>query len=120
MGKFVMIKRANGEFQFNLKSNNGLVILSSEGYDTKANCEKGIELVKRYSQDLSRFDKYVFTNQKYYFNLKASNGEVIGTSQMYGTDFGVEKGILSVKANAADAKTEDKTANRVLRLASSV
>ncbi len=31
MGKFAIIKRTNGEYQFNLKANNGQTILSSEG-----------------------------------------------------------------------------------------
>lgn len=39
MGKFVIKKRSNGEFQFNLHAGNGQVILSSEGYASKAGCE---------------------------------------------------------------------------------
>ena len=38
MGKFVITKRKNGEFQFNLKAGNGQVILASEGYTTMAAC----------------------------------------------------------------------------------
>jgi uncharacterized protein len=41
MGKFEVKTRKNGEFQFNLKAGNGQVILSSEGYTTKANCLNG-------------------------------------------------------------------------------
>ena len=36
MGKFEIKTRKNGEFQFNLKATNGQVILTSEGYKTKA------------------------------------------------------------------------------------
>ncbi|WP_246029478.1 YegP family protein [Pedobacter nototheniae] len=32
MGKFIITKRTNGEYQFNLKASNGQVILTSEGY----------------------------------------------------------------------------------------
>jgi Uncharacterized conserved protein len=32
MGKFIITKRTNDEFQFNLKASNGEIILSSEGY----------------------------------------------------------------------------------------
>ena len=39
MGKFVINKRKNDEFQFNLKANNHQVILTSEGYTTKSNCQ---------------------------------------------------------------------------------
>jgi uncharacterized protein YegP (UPF0339 family) len=39
-------------------------------------------------------------NGKYYFNLKASNGQVILTSQMYKDKNGAKSGIASVQANA--------------------
>lgn len=121
MGKFVIIKRLNGEFQFNLKSNNGLVIMTSEGYTTKANCENGIQAVKNHAPDDSNFERRVTKDRKIYFNLKAPNGQVIGTSQMYGSDFACDKGINSVKNNAADAKVEDKTSNRMaLRVTSNI
>ena len=48
MGKFVIKLRKNGEYQFDLKATNGQVILSSEGYTTKAACLKGVAAVKRY------------------------------------------------------------------------
>lgn len=118
MGKFIMSKRANGEYQFNLKSKNGLIILTSEGYTTKQNCEQGIESVKRFAGDKASFQKNTASNGKYYFNLKASNGQVIGTSQMYGSDFALEKGIASVKTNAADSVVEDKTNKRMVQILS--
>ena len=115
MGKFIITKRLNGEFQFNLKSNNGLVILTSEGYLTKASCESGIESVKKSSQEDTLFKKEKAANGKHYFVLKASNGHIIGISQMYGSDFATEKGIASVKSNASEAAIEDKTNKRILQ-----
>jgi len=38
MGKFVIKTRTNGEYQFNLKAGNGEIILTSEGYTSKASC----------------------------------------------------------------------------------
>lgn len=109
MGKFVITKRSNGEFQFNLKAGNGQNILSSEGYSSKANCENGIESVKKNSQDDAKFDKKTSSNGKYYFNLKATNGQVIGTSEMYEAEAGRDNGIDSVKSNAAIATVDDQT-----------
>lgn len=80
MGKFIITKRKNGEFQFNLNASNGQTILTSEGYKTKASCENGIESVKKNSTDDSKFERKESTNGKSYFNLKASNGQIIGTS----------------------------------------
>lgn len=109
MGKFVITTRKNGEFQFNLKAVNGQIILASEGYTTKVSCLNGIESVKKNSKDDSKFDKKESSNGKYYFNLKASNGQIIGTSEMYESAAGRDKGIESVKTNAPDAATDDQS-----------
>jgi uncharacterized protein YegP (UPF0339 family) len=109
MGTFVITKRANGEFQFNLKAGNGQTILSSEGYSTKAACSNGIESVRTNSQDDSRFDKKESSNGKPYFNLKASNGQIIGSSEMYESTSARDNGIASVKFNAPDAGINDLT-----------
>lgn len=109
MGKFVITQRVNREYQFNLKAGNGEIILTSEGYTTKDSCKKGIESVKVNSQIDSRFDRRVAVNDKYYFVLKAGNGEIIGKSQLYSTKHGMENGIDSVKENAPDAQIVDET-----------
>lgn len=110
MGKFLITKRANGEFQFSLKAGNGQTILSSEGYTTKPNCENGIESVRKNSQDERKFEKNTSKNGKFYFNLKATNGQIIGTSEMYESENSRDNGIASVKANAPDAIVDDQTA----------
>lgn len=49
---------------------------------------------------------------KFYFNLKAGNGEVILTSQGYAAEDGRANGIESVRKNAAiPARFETKTAS---------
>lgn len=103
MGKFVITLRKNGEFQFNLKATNGQVILSSEGYTTKTACLNGVESVKKNSQNEARFEIKVAKNGKPYFNLKASNGQVIGGSQMYASERTMKQGIASVMKNAPEA-----------------
>lgn len=108
MGKFVITKRANGEFQFNLKAGNGQTILTSEGYSSKAACLGGIESVKTNSQDDSKYDKKESSSGKPYFNLKASNGQNIGASEMYESVAARDNGIASVKTNAQDAVTDDQ------------
>jgi uncharacterized protein YegP (UPF0339 family) len=110
MGKFVITTRKNGEFQFNLKAGNGQTILASEGYSTKSACENGIESVRKNSQDDARFDKLEAKNGKPYFNLKAGNGQIIGSSEMYETVASRDNGIESVKKNAPDAEVDDQSA----------
>lgn len=109
MGKFIISKRANGDFQFNLKAGNGQVILSSQGYSSKSSCENGVDSVKKNSQDDSKFERNSAKDGRHYFNLKATNGQIIGTSQMYEAASGMENGIESVKSNAPDASVEEET-----------
>lgn len=107
MGTFVISTRSNGEFQFRLKAGNGQVILASEGYTTKAACLNGVESVKKNSQEDARFDRLESKNEKFYFNLKATNGQIIGTSEMYETKASMENGIASVAKNAPDAEVKE-------------
>ncbi|MBQ2522395.1 MAG: YegP family protein [Bacteroidales bacterium] len=104
MGKFKVTVRKNGEFQFNLLATNGQVILSSEGYTTKTACMNGIESVKKNAPEEKRFEKLVAKNGKPYFALKATNGQVIGQSQMYASEKSRDAGIASVMKNAPEAE----------------
>ncbi|MCQ2136947.1 MAG: YegP family protein [Bacteroidales bacterium] len=110
MGKFVISVRKNGEFQFNLKATNGQVILTSEGYTTKAACLNGVESVKKNAAVEARFETKVAKNGKPYFNLKATNGQVIGASQMYSSEATMKAGIASVMKNAPEAEVVEETA----------
>lgn len=110
MGKFVITTRKNGEFQFNLKAGNGQVILNSEGYKTKAACNNGIESVRKNAQVEARYEKLTAKNGKPYFNLKATNGQIIGSSEMYESESSRDNGIASVTKNAPDAILDDQTA----------
>ncbi|MBX9989632.1 MAG: YegP family protein [Phreatobacter oligotrophus] len=44
------------------------------------------------------------------FNLKATNGQVIGSSEVYSSEASRDAGIESVKKNAPEAKLDDTTA----------
>ncbi|TWT21135.1 DUF1508 domain-containing protein [Luteimonas marina] len=109
-GKFEISTRKNGEFQFNLKAGNGQVILTSEGYQAKASALNGVESVRKHSQDDANFDRLTAKDGSPYFNLKASNGQVIGHSEMYSGAAARDNGIASVKSNAPDAELVDLSA----------
>ena len=48
---------------------------------------------------------------KFHFNLVASNGQVIASSENYETRSSAMSGIESVKRHAADADVDDQTAS---------
>ncbi|MBO7083975.1 MAG: YegP family protein [Bacteroidales bacterium] len=109
MGKFVITLRKNGEFQFNLKATNGQTILTSEGYTTKSACMNGIDSVKKNCKVEARFEKKVASNGKPFFNLKATNGQIVGSSQMYANEKNMLNGVASVQKNAPEAQVVDLT-----------
>ena len=109
MGKFEITKDNAGEFRFKLKAGNGEGILSSEGYTTKVSCENGIASVQRNCSNDVRYERKVASNGKHYFNLKATNGQVIGTGQMYSSASSMEAGITSVKRNGVTTEVVDNT-----------
>ncbi|MEM7657661.1 MAG: YegP family protein [Bacteroidota bacterium] len=99
----------NQEYYFRLKAKNGQVIMTSQGYSAKSGAMNGVESVKKNASDESRFEKKIAANGKFFFSLKAGNGQVIGSSQMYQAEIGRDNGIASVQKNA-DGEVKDLTA----------
>ena len=105
--KFEIKAGRTGKFRFNLKASNGQVILTSEAYEKRAAATKGIESVRKNSQNESRFERKTAKDGSPYFVLKAANGEPIGKSEMYRTKSSMENGIVSVTKNAPGAPVVD-------------
>ena len=103
-GKFEISSRNNGEFQFNLKAGNGQVILTGEGYSSLPACQMGVESVRMHSVDPARFECKTAKDGSPYFSLKASNGQIIGNSEMYSSTSARDNGIQSVMTHASDAE----------------
>ncbi len=108
-GKFVTSVGKDGKHYFVLKAGNGETILQSQGYAAAKSCANGIESVRKNSQEPKRFEKKTATNGKFFFTLNATNGQIIGKSQMYKTEKGRNNGIASVGRNAPDAKVVEAT-----------
>ena len=109
-GIFEIKQSKSGQFHFNLKAGNGEIILSSEQYVAKAGAENGIESVRANAPHDERYERKKSKKDEPYFVLKAANGEIIGSSEMYTSTAGMENGIASVKKNAPEAKLKDLTA----------
>jgi uncharacterized protein YegP (UPF0339 family) len=108
MGKFVIKPAKNGDCMFNLKADNGQVILTSEVYTTKAACNNGIASVQKNCVNDDRYERKVAVNKKHYFVLKAGNGQVIGKSEYYEAEAGMENGISSVKKNGVSTNVVEE------------
>lgn len=108
-GWFELSKSSDGQFYFVLKAGNAEVILTSELYKAKASAENGIASVQTNCANDARYERKTASNGKPFFNLKAANSQVIGTSQMYASESSRETGIASVKNNGVTKMTKDNT-----------
>jgi len=101
------LKKSGEKFHFVLKAANGQVIISSQMYASKASAMNGIESIKTNSNNDSLYERKTAVNGKFHFNLKSTNGQIIGSSQMYASESGVTTGIESVKKNAPGADVKE-------------
>jgi len=108
-GWFELSQASDGQFHFVLKAGNAETILTSELYKARASAQNGIASVQTNSGQDERYEKKTASNGKFYFNLKAANSQVIGTSQMYASEAGRDNGIASVKTNGSSTEVKDKT-----------
>jgi uncharacterized protein YegP (UPF0339 family) len=119
MGKFVIKTTKNGGYKFDLKAGNGETVATSEIYNALASCKNGIESVRKNSvkagiedQTVEGFEKVkhpkfeIYTDKagEFRFRLKATNGEIIATSEGYKALTSCKNGIESVKKNAPEAE----------------
>ncbi len=94
--KYKIFKSKNDQYYFILIAKNGETILKSEGYKSEQGALSGIESVSKNGISRSSFDILSSKDNKYYFNLKAKNGEIVGTSETYSEMSSANIGINSV------------------------
>ena len=89
---------ADGQHYFRLVAGNGEIVLASEGYTTRAAAQNGIASVIEHGNDKRNYDILEAKNGHWYFTLSASNGEVIGVSELYVSKSNAERGAATVRA----------------------
>lgn len=108
-GWYELSKSSNGQYKFVLKAANAETILTSELYTTRTAADNGIASVQVNSPLDERYEKKSTKDGHPYFNLKAANHQVIGSSESYSSDAACAKGIAAVKANGSTKVIKDKT-----------
>lgn len=109
MATFYIDKDTRNEFRYILKDGNNEVILrDSEGHSTKSACQTSIASVKVNAPIDARYNR-LDNSPHYSFTLKGANGERIGVSETYVTQYNRERGIENVKRDAPGASTVDRS-----------
>lgn len=108
-GKYHLHPAGDSEFHWDLKATNARTVLSSQLYSAKASAETGIESCRKNSGDDANYTRLTSKDDKPYFVLKAKNGEIIGTSQMYSSEASRDQGIASCKEHGPKGVLQDDT-----------
>ena len=122
MSKFV-IRAVPSGIKFDLVHTNGQVIATSEVYNSKKSCLAGVASVRRNTAAANvedqtaegfekvkhpKFEMYTDKAGEFRFRLKATNGQIIATSEGYKAKASCLNGIESVKKNAPEAEVVEE------------
>ena len=104
----VILKKSEAAEPFTFRfMKDGKVVVKSENYKAKSSAVNGIESVKKNSQLDERYELKESKNGKFFFNVKASNGQIVGTSALFDSDAERAKAIALLKAEAPKASTTE-------------
>lgn len=100
---FGISQKADELYYFDLMLNTGEVILHSQGYQSLADCHRGIESVQRNGVNEKRYKFKQNDDGLHYFNLTAGNNRIIATSPTFTTINLAEEGMQLVIASVSTA-----------------
>ena len=107
LGAYELKRASDGQFVWNLRSANGLTILTSEAYHSMAGALSGILSCRTHSPQEERYCRMTARDGQHYFVLRAANQEPIGSSEMYRSVAAREVGIESCKRHGPGAELVD-------------
>ncbi|MFO0595211.1 MAG: DUF1508 domain-containing protein [Myxococcaceae bacterium] len=107
--RYLQREASDGSRYFVLAAGNGEIIGVSQMYSSASNSERGAAAVQKVVANIvstgaasavdTHFETFKGLDGKYYFHLKANNGEIVLQSQSYTTKASATNGIASVKLN---------------------
>ena len=101
----VILRKGSGDSPFSFSFKDGdKTIVRSETYKTKQSAINGIESVKKNCVLDNRYELKVAKNGKFFFNIKAANGQIVGTSTFFNSEEDRQKAIDLLKAEGPNAE----------------
>ncbi|NNE04006.1 MAG: YegP family protein [Eudoraea sp.] len=94
-------KETNNTYRFFVKTGDGNSLLNSISFTSKEDADTTIKQLPPLMKRQAVFERKTDHKGKFMFALKDSSGSVIGTSQRYSSEAGMENGIKNVKKRIA-------------------
>jgi len=92
----VEIKKENGnEYIFSLKAESGITLLNSISFSNENEAKKVVRSLLTGTK--KKIERKTNHKGEFLFNIKDKNGKLIGNSQLYGSEAGMENGIKNLQ-----------------------
>lgn len=105
----ILLKKSDADspFSFTFTDKDDKMLLKSESYKQKTSCTNGIESVRKNCPEDARYELKTAKNGKFFFNLKSTNGQIVGTSAFFASEDDRKNAITYLKKYAPKAKVEE-------------
>ena len=95
---FDVFRGIDSKYYFHLKANNGEIVMQSQSYASKSGATAGVSSVTVNGAIAGRYSVLPAADGRFYFVLRAVNGQIIGRGEMYQTRSGAEQGVAACVA----------------------
>lgn len=89
----IEVKEQNDTYYFVVKAENGHTLLNSVPFSNKAELKRTIRNLNSLNDVLKVFERKTNHEGKFLFNVKNTDGKLIGSSEFYSSEAGMENGI---------------------------
>jgi len=100
-------KQENNTYNFSLNTTSGNALLYSVGFSSKEEIKNVVRGLNMLDKLHYKFERKTDHNGNFFFNLKDKKGQLIGNSQLYGSEAGMENGIKNLKKRIATLKISE-------------
>lgn len=101
--KYLLRSKDGERFHLKLIDSEGTTVVIARSFPTRMDCEATLQSMRDSSKCPERFERAETGNQRFYFHLVASDGEVVGTSPHFETESEREHAIAILLKFGAEA-----------------
>lgn len=113
-GYYELVRVPSGQYQFQLKTDKGELILCSERYASKASAENGILSVQLNAACPEQYEHKQNSPQECYFVLKSKSLKVIASSQGYPSNSALQIAVNAAMLCGCTGKIVDLTTRKTV------
>lgn len=99
-----IVNTTNSGHRFQIKSKSDAILLTSEEFHSQADLDTALSKLNTLQITRGNFERKTNHQGKFLFDLKDGNGSLIGTSQLYDSEAGMENGIKNLHNRLTDLK----------------